>query len=60
MPSELITYKDGTKKWFLNGKLIKLLYDKKEYKNGYDPCQLCIVKTMCKIKCELKQLLIWS
>ena len=54
-----IIYPDGIKFWYKYGELIKVLYDGKEYKAGYNPCELCLVKPMCNKYCKLKHLFLW-
>ena len=52
-----IIFPDKTKVWYIKGKLIKIQYEGKEYQSNYNPCELCIVKPICKQYCELKKLL---
>ena len=53
-------YSNGIEVWYLNAKLIKVLYEGKEYKPDYDPCNLCLVKPICNKRCKLKKILSYN
>ena len=55
-----VIYHNGEKQWYIKGKFIKILYEGKEYQSDYDPCKLCLVKSMCKQTCELKNILLYD
>lgn len=52
-----IIHFDGTEMWYKNNKLIKIVYENKEYIKYEDVCILCLVKSICSIDCKLNNLM---